>query len=264
MSALQELLVALDAVTKEAEQLAAQLAHHARQLGQAATSAASATQSSVRADSKQAAASLQVAQRSVSQAAQHLHQAALAGKGFVARYAGGGRAGGPESLGSSPELDPGDAEPGGGGSSLGAPSLGTIASWLGDINPGYTGDPFDPRASNCGMCAAAVFARLEGIDPGAVAGTRTLSVEAMEELTGRQQIPMSPSEMRDALIAAGPGSHAVVGIDRSFGAGHWFNAYYDGQSVVAIDGQSGEIRDWPPEYGSPSNPISRWDMGVPL
>lgn len=264
MSALQDLLVALDAVTKEAEHHAAQLAQHARQLGQAATSAANATQGSGRADSKQTAASLQMAQRSISQAAQHLHQAALAGKGFVARYSGGGRAGSPESLGSSPEFGPGSSEVWGGGSSSGVPSLGTIASWLGDINPGYTGDPFDPRSSNCGMCAAAVFARLEGIDPGAVAGTPTLSVDQMEAFTGRPQMPMTPSEMRDALIAAGPGSHAVVGIDRTFGAGHWFNAYYDGERVVAIDGQSGEILDWPPEYGSPSNPVSNWDMGAPL
>lgn len=264
MSELQDLLVALDGVTKEAEQHAAQLAQHARQLGQAASSAASATQGSGRADSKQTAAALQSAQRSISQAAQHLHQAALAGKGFVVRYAGGGRAGGPESLSSSPEFGPGSPEPWNGGGPAPSAALGAIASWLGDINPGYTGDPFDPRSSNCGECAAAVFARLEGIYPSAVAGTSTLSVEQMEALTGRPQIPMTLSEMRDVLIAAGPGSHAVVGIDRTFGAGHWFNAYYDGERVVAIDGQSGEILDWPPEYGSPSNPVSIWDMGAPL
>lgn len=94
MSELQDLLVALDGVTKDAEQHAAQMAHHARQLGQAASSAAHATQGSGRADSKQTAAALESAQRSISQAAQHLHQAALAGKGFVARYAGGGVTGG--------------------------------------------------------------------------------------------------------------------------------------------------------------------------
>lgn len=94
MSELQDLLVALDGVTKDAEQHAAQLAHHARQLGQVASSAARATQGSGRADSKQTAVALQSAQRSISQAAQHLHRAALAGKGFVARYAGGGTTGG--------------------------------------------------------------------------------------------------------------------------------------------------------------------------
>lgn len=116
MSALQDLLVALDAVTKEAEHHAAQLAQHARQLGQAATSAANATQGSGRADSKQTAASLQMAQRSISQAAQHLHQAALAGKGFVARHAGGGTGsgtvgttgGGGAGGGSAPMLDAAD------------------------------------------------------------------------------------------------------------------------------------------------------------
>lgn len=94
MSELQDLLVALDGVTKEAKQHAAQLAQHARQLGQAASTAARATQGSGRSDSKQVAAALQSAQSSITQAAQHLHQAALAGKGFVARYAGGGTTGG--------------------------------------------------------------------------------------------------------------------------------------------------------------------------
>ena len=87
MSELQNLLVTLDGVTKDAEQHAARLAQHARQLGQAASGAASATQGSARTDSKNTAAALQSAQRSVSQAAQQLHQAALAGKSFVARYA---------------------------------------------------------------------------------------------------------------------------------------------------------------------------------
>ncbi|MFT3942687.1 MAG: ADP-ribosyltransferase [Ancrocorticia sp.] len=96
MSELQDLLVVLDGVAKDAEQHAARLAQHAHQLGQSASSAASATQGSARADGKNTAAALQSAQRSVSQAAQQLHQAALAGKRFVARYAGGtgGSAGG--------------------------------------------------------------------------------------------------------------------------------------------------------------------------
>ena len=37
-------------------------------------------------------------------------------------------------------------------------------------------------------------------------------------------------------------------------AGHWFNAYYDGQNIYTIDGQSGEILDWPYDYGD----ISEW------
>lgn len=262
MSELQDLLVALDGVTKDAEQHAARLAQHAQQLGQAASSAASATQGSARADGKNTAAALQSAQRSVSQAAQQLHQAALAGKRFVARYTGSGKTGGTQPP--SADFSPSSPGSGTGSGSLPVETVGSVAAWLGEINPGYTGDPFDPRSSNCGMCAAAVFARLEGIDPTAVAGTSTLNIAQMEAMTGRPQTPMTPSEMRDVLIAAGPGSHAVVGVDRTFGAGHWFNAYYDGERVVAIDGQSGEILDWPPEYGSPSNPVSNWDMGAPL
>lgn len=264
MSELQDLLIALDGVTKDAERHAAQLAQHARQLGQAASSTANAAQGSGRADGKQVAAALQSAQRSISQAAQYLHHAALAGNSFVTRYTGGGKAGGPESLSSNSEFGPGSAEFWNGDGPTLSTTLGAIAGWLGEINPGYTGEPFDPRSSNCGMCAAAVFARLQGINPSCVAGTSTLSVEQMEAFTGRPQTSMTPAEMRELLIAAGPGSHAVIGIDRTFGAGHWFNAYYDGERVVAIDGQSGKILDWPPEYGSPSNPVSNWDMGAPL
>jgi hypothetical protein len=252
MSELQDLLVALDSVNREIEQQVAKLVRQAQQLNQAAAQASAVTHASSRAEGDRTAIALKSAQRAVSQAAQLLHQAALAGKGFVARNAGaqGG------ARGASPEFGPGTASP------TASQALAAIGSWLPEINPGYTGDAFDPRSSNCGACAAAVFARLEGTMPAAFAGTRTLSVPEMEAFTGGPQVPMSPSAIRDTLIAAGPGSHAVIGIDRTIGPGHWFNAYYDGERVVAIDGQSGEIQDWPPVYGSRNNPVSNWDMGA--
>lgn len=254
MSELQDLLIALDSVNREIEQQVAKLVRQAQQLNQAATQASAVTYASSKAEGDRTAIALKSAQRAVSQAAQHLHQAALAGKSFVATY-GGTQGGG---RGASPEFGPGAGSP------TASQALAAIGSWLPEINPGYTGDPFDPRSSNCGACAAAVFARLEGTMPEPFAGTRTLSVPEMDAFTGRPQVPMSPSEIRDTLIAAGPGSHAVIGIDRTIGPGHWFNAYYDGERVVAIDGQSGEIHDWPPEYGSPNNPVTNWDMGAPL
>ena len=42
------------------------------------------------------------------------------------------------------------------------------------------------------------------------------------------------------------------------GAGHWFNAWCDGKKVYAIDGQTGTVSDWPPDYGN----VTNWDMSV--
>jgi hypothetical protein len=138
-------------------------------------------------------------------------------------------------------------------------SVEDIQGWLGNINPGYS--PFSKRGSNCGNCALAVFKTLNG-GAASDAGLGTLSTDQMEAATGRKQISMSPSEIETLLRAAGPGSHAVVGIDRASGPGHWFNAYYDGHDVWAVDGQTGTIKGWPPNYGSPSNPITLWDSSV--
>lgn len=136
-------------------------------------------------------------------------------------------------------------------------ALDEIRTWLGDINPGFTGDPFDPRSSNCGQCAAAVHARLSG--QGAhVAGTGSLTTPEMEAWTGKRQVQRTPDEIASLLRARGPGSHAVVGVDRSDGPGHWFNAYFDGTDVFAIDGQTGTISPWPPDYGS----VILWDAGL--
>jgi hypothetical protein len=136
--------------------------------------------------------------------------------------------------------------------------LDEIKSWLHEINPGYDG--FGPRAVNCGRCAVAVAERIQGRH--AVAGIGTHSVEEMEAITGVEQVPMSPSQIEAALRAKGPGSVAVVGIDRQATQGHWFNAYFDGDKVVAIDGQSGHILDWPPDYSFPGHPVTNWDAGV--
>jgi hypothetical protein len=135
-------------------------------------------------------------------------------------------------------------------------SLDDIRAWLDKINPGFTGDPFDPRSVNCGNCTAAVHSTLRG-GPLGEADTGTLSIPQMEKITGLPQVTMTPVEIADALKAGGPGSHAVIGIDRAQGPGHWFNAYYDGTKVVAVDGQSGQIIDWPPSYGA-----VHWDAAI--
>ncbi len=111
-------------------------------------------------------------------------------------------------------------------------------------------------SSNCGSCSVSVHDGLEG-NPVTPAGPSTLDIPGMEAAIGRPQVTMQPDEIADELIAGGPGSHGVVGIDRAHGPGHWFNAYYDGTRVHAVDGQTGQIIDWPPSYGAVN-----WDVAI--
>jgi hypothetical protein len=139
------------------------------------------------------------------------------------------------------------------------PSLESTQEWLGEINPNF--DPYDwdsPYNNNCGSCSFAVSQRLDGDTEIVATAANIGTIEEMNELTGMEQVAMNPDEIQEYLIAQGAGSHGIVGIDRAEGPGHWFNAYYDGEKVVAIDGQSGEIRDWPPDYGN----VTNWDLSV--
>jgi len=134
-----------------------------------------------------------------------------------------------------------------------------IQEWLGDINPNY--DPFDLTSAydnNCGSCAFAVEQRLDGNTDIVATSDNIGTPEEMNEATGMEQVSMSPDEIQDYLISQGAGSHGIVGIDRADGPGHWFNAYYDGEKVVAIDGQTGETQDWPPDYGD----VTNWDISI--
>ena len=137
-------------------------------------------------------------------------------------------------------------------------SIDDVGGWLSDVNPKF--DPWDvdsPYSSNCGSCALAVENRLNG-NSDAVATDSTLSIEEMEQQTGMEQVSMQPDEIEQYLISQGPGSHAIIGIDRSEGPGHWFNAYYDGEKVYALDGQTGTTEGWPPDYGD----VVNWDVSV--
>jgi hypothetical protein len=134
-----------------------------------------------------------------------------------------------------------------------------IQEWLGDINPNY--DPYDLSSAydnNCGSCAFAVEQRLDGNTDIAASADNIGTTPEMNDATGMEQMPMEPEEIQNYLISQGPGSHGIVGIDRAEGPGHWFNAYYDGEKVVAIDGQTGETQDWPPDYGD----VTNWDISV--
>lgn len=137
--------------------------------------------------------------------------------------------------------------------------LSDIDGWLGDINPNFDAfDPESPYCNNCGSCALAVYNRLNG-DTDACATAENIGYnDEMNALTGMEQVAMSPEDIESRLLEEGDGAHAIIGIDRAEGPGHWFNAACVDGKVVAIDGQSGEVMDWPPDYGD----VVNWEMSV--
>lgn len=146
------------------------------------------------------------------------------------------------------------------------PEIESIAKWLPDVNPGFTTQESswerNPYNHNCGSCALAVDRNLEGgRSTVAVSTLYTLSDQEMENETGKTCTYMPRSDIEEYLKSKGAGSHLIIGIDREPAlmglvqrAGHWFNAYYDGNQIVTVDGQCNRIMGWPPEYGH----ISRW------
>ena len=146
------------------------------------------------------------------------------------------------------------------------PEIESIAKWLSDVNPGFTTQESswerNPYNHNCGSCALAVERNLEGgRSTVAVSTLYTLSDQEMEDETGKTCTYMPRSDIEEYLKSQGAGSHLIIGIDREPAlmglvqrAGHWFNAYYDGNQIVTVDGQCNRIMGWPPEYGH----ISRW------
>ncbi|MBQ6908074.1 MAG: hypothetical protein IJQ28_06825, partial [Clostridia bacterium] len=134
-----------------------------------------------------------------------------------------------------------------------------IEKWIGDINPNFDEfDPESPYSNNCGSCAWSVYNRLNGnTDMCATADNIGYNNE-MNALTGMEQTPMNPSEIEQRLLSEGNGSHAIIGVDRAMGPGHWFNAVCVNNKVYALDGQTGQINDWPPNYGN----VVNWEMSV--
>ncbi|WP_162256667.1 polymorphic toxin type 15 domain-containing protein [Agromyces sp. Soil535] len=133
-----------------------------------------------------------------------------------------------------------------------------IDAALAAINPNY--DPSDPAngyATNCGNTSSILNDFLNG-QSSSEATTGTLDVPQMEARTGNPQTPMTPAQIDASLRAMGPGSHCVVGIDRSTGDGHWFNAYFDGTTVWSLDAQTGSRSPWPPNEPNATN----WDASI--
>lgn len=136
--------------------------------------------------------------------------------------------------------------------------LNDASTWIKDINPNFY-NPFvlpsnNPYRVNCGSCAFAVDTRLSGGDDMVATTTNIGSDFAMEVATGKRCVYMPIEQIEDYLRSQGPGAHTVVGINRApapdgtFQAGHWFNAFFDGENFHTIDGQSGEILEWPHDY----------------
>ncbi len=135
----------------------------------------------------------------------------------------------------------------------------SVSAWIREINPEY--DPFDvesPYNVNCGACAFAVFQRLNGNTEIQACAENIGTDELMENVLGKKFVTLSPQEIEEYLLEQGEGAHSVIGVDRSMGSGHWFNAACLEGRVVAIDGQSGEILEWPPDYGD----VVRWEIAV--
>ena len=113
---------------------------------------------------------------------------------------------------------------------------------------------------NCGSCAFAVETRLSGGEDLVATRNNIASDGAMEEATGKTCVYMPREEIEQYLRYMGAGSHLIVGINRgptpdgTPQSGHWFNAFFDGEKFYTIDGQCGEILDWPYDYGY----ISEW------
>ena len=103
-------------------------------------------------------------------------------------------------------------------------------------------------------------ARFNG-DGSAVASKNNIPTDAaMEQATGKTCRYMTVQEIEEELKSRGPGSHLIVGINRKptpsgkSQSGHWFNAFYDGNRIYTVEGQSGNIYGWPHDYGD----ISEW------
>lgn len=136
-----------------------------------------------------------------------------------------------------------------------------VQDWLGEINPNFDPyDDFDQYENNCGCCAYAVAQRLEGREDISAGPDNIGSEEGMSAITGHEIRETTSEEIELSLLEQGEGAHAIIGIDRVDGPGHWFNAYCaDGENVYYVDGQDATISEWPPEG---LGDVSRWVMEV--
>lgn len=147
-------------------------------------------------------------------------------------------------------------------------TMAIVRTWAKEVNPNYENMalPYEKRelySRNCGSCAFALEQHFNGVAPEQRASNVNIGTyQGMEHATGLTCKCMHPNSIKELLIARGPGSHLIVGINRMPvrvirdgkeiwlpQPGHWFNAYYDGKQVYTVDGQTGKVFDWPHDYG---------------
>ena len=141
-----------------------------------------------------------------------------------------------------------------------------VEIWAKEINPNYQNPDFPLSQQrlyeeNCGACAFALEQHFEGQTLQMIATDKNIPTDPeMEARTGKKCTYMQPEEIEKILRQRGAGAHLIVGINRfnpitgKPATGHWFNAYYDGKKIHTVDGQSGQIYDWPHDYGN----VSEW------
>lgn len=131
--------------------------------------------------------------------------------------------------------------------------------WVRHVNPGGDSDP--ARMVNCADCSRAVQLTLEGRPTAAAAldaGRLPLQSDVgdgageapdyTEQWSADRARPMTYEQVADELRRSG-GSAIVFGYSEE--GGHAFNAVLDDSGRVTwIDGQLGEVGEWPPPYRS--------------
>ncbi len=127
-------------------------------------------------------------------------------------------------------------------------------AWMRAVNPDFEGyvdfRGKMPHNINCGLSAQAVALALDGRPRIAEGSERGMTPTQMREWSQVEQTRFGVRvyDIEARLRTMAPGAHAIVGLDYRNGGGHWFNAYWDGQRVWALDGQDGTCKEWPPDY----------------
>jgi hypothetical protein len=131
------------------------------------------------------------------------------------------------------------------------------AGWVEAINPGGPRGPLgyaeDPRRErNCADCSRAVERNWRGeaqVAAGLVPFGETN--ERVEAWCGERFSAARFEDIHRRLAEAGPGASAIVGVDWKGaggldGGGHFFNALNFQGRILAVDGQTGAVGEWPP------------------
>ncbi|MFV0524714.1 MAG: toxin glutamine deamidase domain-containing protein [Acidimicrobiales bacterium] len=125
------------------------------------------------------------------------------------------------------------------------------ATWIDDVNHPGKGTP--GRSQNCVDCTRAVEANWRGQDAVAapIRPERTgVSLSYLEDWAGGMAEATDVAAIQTRLQELGPGSSAMVAAAWSDNSGHAFSAMNVNGEVLWVDGQSGIVAAWPPDYPS--------------